>query len=54
MAIPQAAIQEWLRTPSPKYSKEAQLAVAGSLKDEPYVEEELKEIMKARGRPATD
>src|SRR5947209_13718517 len=48
------AIQDWLRTPPPKYSKEAQLAVAGAWKDDPYLEEELKEIMKARGRPAEE
>src|SRR5436190_2216132 len=48
------AIQDWLRTPPPKYSKEAQLAVVGSWKDDPYVEEELKEVMKARGRPTED
>jgi excisionase family DNA binding protein len=46
-----AAIQQWLGTPPPKYSKEAQLAVVGSWKDDPLVEEELKEIMRQRGRP---
>jgi hypothetical protein len=45
-----AAIQQWLSTPPPRYSKEAQLAVIGSWKDDPYVEEELKEIMRQRGR----
>src|SRR5262245_9612509 len=35
-----AAIQQWLSTPPPRYSKEAQLAVAGAWKDDPYVEEE--------------
>jgi hypothetical protein len=28
--------------------------VAGSWKDDPYVEEELKEIYKRRGRPMTE
>jgi excisionase family DNA binding protein len=49
-----AAIQHWLSTPPPRYSKEAQLAVAGAWKDDPYVEGELKEILKRRGRPMTE
>src|SRR5712691_1957201 len=36
------AIQDWLRAgPLPMPSKEAQLAVAGAWKDDPYVDEEL-------------
>lgn len=50
-----AAIQDWLRSgPPPKPGKEAQLAVAGSWKDDPYVDEELKEIYRRRGRPMTE
>jgi excisionase family DNA binding protein len=49
-----SAIQEWLSKPPPQYSKEAQLSVIGSWKDDPYVEEELKEIMRQRGRPMTE
>jgi excisionase family DNA binding protein len=49
-----AAIQQWLSTPPPQGSKEAILAVAGSWKDDPYVEEELKEILKRRGRTTTE
>src|SRR5260370_29065083 len=49
-----AAIQQWLSTPPPRYSKEDQLAVAGSWKDDPYVEEELKEALKRRRRPASE
>jgi excisionase family DNA binding protein len=49
-----AAIQQWLSTPPPKGSKEAQLAVAGAWKDDPYLEEELKEIYRQRGRPMTE
>ena len=50
-----AAIQDWLRTvPPPQYSKEAQLAVAGAWKDDPFIEEELKEILKWRGRPTPE
>jgi excisionase family DNA binding protein len=49
-----AAIQQWLSTPPPRYSKEAQLAVIGSWKDDPLVEEELKEVMRQRGRPVPE
>src|SRR5271168_1475992 len=49
-----AAIQQWLSTPPPRHSKEAQLAVAGAWKDDPYVEEEPKEVLKKRGRPTTE
>jgi excisionase family DNA binding protein len=49
-----AAVQQWLSTPPPQGSKEAQLAVAGAWKDDPYVEEELKEIYRQRGRPMTE
>src|SRR5207249_6722767 len=42
------AIQQWLSIPPPRGSKEAQLAVAGAWKDDPYVEEELKEIYRRR------
>lgn len=48
------AIQTWLSEPLPRYSKEAQLAVAGAWQDDPYAEEELKEIYKRRGRPMTE
>ena len=49
-----SAIQEWLSKPIPRPSKEAQLAVAGMWKDDPYAEEELKEIYRRRGRPMTE
>jgi excisionase family DNA binding protein len=50
-----AAIQDWLGTGPPrKPSKEAQLAVIGSWKDDPFLEEELKEIHRRRGRPMTE
>jgi excisionase family DNA binding protein len=49
------AIQDWLRTgPPPKPSKEAQLAVIGSWKDDPYLDEMLKDIYRKRGRPMTE
>ena len=49
-----SAIQQWLSSgiPSPQ-SKEAQLAVAGSWKDDPLVEEELRESHRRRGRSMT-
>ena len=46
-----SAIEAWLSQPPPRPSKEARLAVAGSWKDDPQVEEELKETYKRRGRP---
>ena len=51
-----AAIQQWLSTgsPKPRSSKEALLALVGAWKDDPYVEEELKEIYRQRGRPMTE
>jgi len=51
-----AAIQDWLRTGKPPTlsNKEAWMALAGVWKDDPYLEEELKEIYKRRGRPMTE
>ena len=50
-----AAIQDWLRAGlPPKPSKEAQLAVIGSWKNDPYLEEELKKIYQRRGRPSIE
>ena len=45
-----SALQDWLRNPPPKPSKEAVLARIGSWKNDPYVELELEEIHKRRGR----
>jgi len=49
-----AALQDWLRTPPRRGTWEAVLSVAGSMKDDPYLEHELKEIYKRRGRPMTE
>ncbi len=49
-----SALQDWLRTPPLPGSKEAQLAVAGIWKDDPDLEEMLKEIYRQRGRPTTE
>lgn len=46
-----SAIQQWLGTVPPRYSKEAQRAVIGSWKDDPCIEDELKETLRRRGRP---
>jgi excisionase family DNA binding protein len=48
------AIQDWLRAPITKPSKEAMLSVIGAWKDDPYLDEMLKEIYKNRGRPMTE
>ena len=49
-----SALQDWLRTPPLRGSKEAVLSVAGAWKDDPYLEEELKAIYKRRGRSMTE
>jgi excisionase family DNA binding protein len=48
-----SALQDWLRTTVPRPSKEALLSVIGSWKDDPELDEILKEIYKRRGRPMT-
>ncbi len=48
------ALEQWLRTPPAPGSKEALLSVAGAWKDDPYLDEMLKEIYKQRGRPMTE
>jgi excisionase family DNA binding protein len=49
-----SALQEWLSKPPPKYSKEAQLSVAGILKDDPDLVAMVEEIYRRRGRPITE
>ena len=49
-----SSLQDWLRTPIRKFSKEAVMALAGSWKDDPYLDEMLREIYKQRGRPMTE
>ena len=46
-----AALQDWLRQPS---MKERPLHLAGVWKDDPYLDEMLKEIYRQRGRPMTE
>jgi excisionase family DNA binding protein len=49
-----SAIQDWLKTPPKSGSREAVLSTYGSMKDDPYLMEELKEIYRRRGRPMTE
>jgi excisionase family DNA binding protein len=48
------AVDDWLTGASVRSSKEAQIAVAGAWKDDPTVDEMLKEIYRQRGRPMTE
>jgi excisionase family DNA binding protein len=48
------ALDQWLRTPPGPSTKESLLAFAGAWKDDPHVEEMLKEIYRQRGRPMTE
>lgn len=49
-----SAIQDWLRTPPKPGSREAVLSTIGSLKGDPCLMDELKEIYRKRGRPMTE
>jgi excisionase family DNA binding protein len=49
-----SAIQEWLRAPPPRGSKEAMLAAAGAFKDDPDLLAIVEEIYRKRGRPITE
>ena len=49
-----SALQDWLRTPPPRPSKEALLSSIGAWQDDPYLKEMLEEIYKRRGRPMTE
>ena len=47
------AVQAWLSTPRSKGQNQGIWGAAGTLKDDPYLEEMLTEIERMRGRPAT-
>lgn len=49
-----SALQDWLRAPIRPSSNEALRSVIGSWKDDPYLDEMLREIYKQRGRPMTE
>jgi excisionase family DNA binding protein len=45
------ALQEWLKTPLSVAGKEALLALAGKFKDDPFLEDIVREAYQKRGRP---
>ncbi len=47
-----AALQDWLR--SPVIQKQRLMELAGAWKDDPYLDEMLKQIYDERGRPMTE
>lgn len=49
-----SALQEWLRTPGIKQNKESLMSLAGICKDDPTLDEMVKEIYRQRGRPMTE
>jgi excisionase family DNA binding protein len=49
-----SAIQAWLSAPPPRGLGQGIWAAAGALKDDPYLEDMLKELERMRGRPATE
>lgn len=49
-----AGLQDWLRTPARISGKEALLALAGAWKDDPDIEEIVREAHRRRGRPMTE
>lgn len=49
-----SAVQRWLSTPTPTYSKEAQLAAAGTFRDDPDLIPLVEQIYRERGRPITE
>ena len=49
-----SGLQDWLKTPPPRGSREAVLSSAGAWKDDPFWEQELEEIYQRRGRPMTE
>jgi excisionase family DNA binding protein len=49
-----AGLQDLLRTPARKSGKEALLALAGAWKDEPDIDQIVREAHRRRGRPVTE
>ena len=49
-----SAIQDWLSAPPPKPSKEAVLSRIGNWKDDPYLDQELRETYRRRARPVAE
>jgi excisionase family DNA binding protein len=49
-----AGLQDWLRTPPKKTGKEALLALAGAWKDDPDIEEIVRQAHQRRGRQVSE
>ncbi len=49
-----SALQEWLGTPPAKSGKQSLLALAGAWKDDPDLDEIVREAYRQRGRPITE
>jgi excisionase family DNA binding protein len=49
-----SSLQDWLKGPRKKTSKEVLLDMAGKFKDDPYLEEITREAYRKRGRPITE
>lgn len=49
-----SALEEWLCKPPARSSKEAMLAMAGAYKDDPFLDDIVKEAYRQRGRPITE
>jgi excisionase family DNA binding protein len=50
-----AGVQDWLKAPPPaRANKEIWLSMAGAWKDDPTIDEFLKEVYRQRGRPMTE
>jgi len=49
-----SALQHWLGTAPAKTGNEALLAMAGAFKDDPYLEDIVRETYRKRGRPMTE
>ena len=49
-----SALQDWLRSPTPTFSKEALWSLAGAWKDDPQLDELVRNAYQRRGRPMTE
>lgn len=49
-----SALQEWLKSPLPAGDRATLLAWAGAFKDDPFLDDIVKEIYQNRGRPMTE
>jgi excisionase family DNA binding protein len=48
------ALQEWLRGAPAQAGKEALLSMAGAFKDDPFLDEIVRDTYRRRGRPITE